>query len=180
MVALPIDPYREIVAALQHLEPGETLNVRGDKTTVAPIVERLEAGQTFGYIWPPVEGQDIGKDRGNLWVKVKVRGVTGYAHKYYLVLPEDEPAPTPEPKPQPEPDPTTPPSDGTPTLTAAEVRAIVREELDARLGPVLRILSVLMAGYMSDRENDTRNFNNLVTEVQKEIETRFPDSKEAA
>lgn len=104
----PVDPYREVVAQLRNMGGSASLTVRKAAHTASEKVESIEAGQTIGYIWPPEVGQDIGSERGNLWVRVKVRGVTGYAHAYYLLLPENEPTPVPDPEPQPEPEPEPP------------------------------------------------------------------------
>lgn len=92
----PIDPYREVRAVL-HDTP--LLNVRESQTTNALRVAEITPGVLIGYVWPPVVGEDIGGGRGNLWVKVRVDGTTGYAHKFYLTLPEDAPTPIPEPPP---------------------------------------------------------------------------------
>jgi len=101
---MPINGYAEMVAQLMNMGTSKTLTIRDAPATTGKALGVIEPGDTIGYK-KPIEGQDIGQGRGSLWVPVWSgrQQAEGYAHSYFLVLPDDtleppvvEEPPTPE------------------------------------------------------------------------------------
>lgn len=57
----------------------DTLNLRKEKSTDATILEQLNKGQELDII-----------EQSENWVKVKAKGITGFVHKDYIEIQEDD------------------------------------------------------------------------------------------
>ncbi len=71
----------------------DTLNLRKEASTDSTVLELLNLGEKLDVI-----------EQSGDWVKIRIRGITGYVHKDYVKIEEEEPImqqePTTEEKPQ--------------------------------------------------------------------------------
>jgi hypothetical protein len=58
-----------------------------------------------------------------------------------------------------------------------EIERIINVAIDRKLGPLMRLLAVLLDGLTVDRVNEARLVANVVNEVRSEIEKLYPEEK---
>jgi hypothetical protein len=58
-----------------------------------------------------------------------------------------------------------------------EIERIINVAIDRKVGPLMRLLAVLLDGLTVDRVNEARLVANVVNEVRTEIEKLYPEEK---